>query len=41
MTTSTEAVRQSRAGVAAVLSGPRINPMTLRSVLGLKTKVGA
>ena len=41
MTTSTVASRQSSAGVGGVVSGPRIKPMTLSSVLGLKTKCGS
>ena len=41
ITTSTVAVRQSCAGVAGVVSGPRINPIALSTVLGLKTKCGS
>ena len=38
MTTSTVTLRQSRAGVAGVVSAPRMNPIALTTVDGLKTK---
>ena len=41
MTRSTVASRQSSAGVGRVVSAPRINPMTLSNVFGLKTKCGS
>ena len=41
MTTSTVTLRQSRAGVAGVVSAPRMNPIALTTVDGLKTKCGS
>ena len=39
MTTSTVASRQSSAGVGGVVSGPRINPMTLSKRVGTENEM--
>ena len=39
MTTSTVTLRQSRAGVAGVVSGPRINPIALTTRAGTEDEM--